>query len=126
MRSLILREGLPGKRALFIVLLVLIAFSGGCVVYEPVPYTAYHGSSYERVWNAALGAAEDAGVRITSAARSTGVIRGVASTTEATITVMTQADGRIRVEFSSKGPRGEDAALNERLTRYYNMRMGRI
>ena len=47
---------------------------GGCVVYEPVyvPSSSY-GSSYDRVWDSALGAAEDAGVKITSADRTTGI-----------------------------------------------------
>jgi hypothetical protein len=125
MRAPMLRNGLPGTGALFILMVVLAALLGGCVVYEPVPTPAYYGSSYDRVWNSALGAAEDAGVKITSADRTTGIIRGVTSSADVTISVTTQADGKNRVEFSSKGPKGRDADLNDRFTRFYNTRMGR-
>jgi hypothetical protein len=111
---------------LITLMVVLTALWGGCVVYEPVyvPSSSY-GSSYDRVWNSALGAAEDAGIKITSTDRGTGTIRGVTSSSEVTILVISQADGKTRVEFSSKGPKGADAGLNERFTSYYNSRMGR-
>ena len=47
------------------------------------------------------------------------------TSTDVTISVTTLSDGRIRVEFTSKGPKGQDADLNNRLTRAYNRRMGR-
>ena len=115
-----------GAGVTFILMLVFTALLSGCVVYEPVPAPAYYGSSYDRVWNSALGAAEDAGVKITSADRTTGIIRGVTSSSDVTISVTTQADGKIRVEFNTKGPKGQDADLNDRLTRFYNGRMGRM
>ena len=117
---------LSGAGASSILMFVLAVLLSGCVVYEPVPVPAYYGSSYDRVWDSALGAAEDAGVKITSADRTTGIIRGVTGSTDVTISVTTQADGRIRVAFSSKGSTGEDADLNDRFTRYYNRRMGRM
>jgi len=112
--------------SLLTLLVVVTALVGGCVVYEPVyvPSSSY-GSSYDRVWNSALGAAEDAGVKVTSADRTTGIIRGVTNSADVTISVITQADGRTRVEFSSKGPKGQDPDLNERFTSFYNRRMGR-
>ena len=115
-----------GTRALLVLLVLLTALVGGCVVYEPmyVPSSSY-GSSYDRVWDSALGAAEDAGVKITSADRSRGIIQGVTGSSDVTVLVISQADGRTRVEFSSKGPKGADADLNERFTSYYNRRMGR-
>jgi len=126
-----MRESMMGNRhrtprPLLALLVVLTALVGGCVVYEPVPVpSSSYGSSYDRVWNSALGAAEDAGVKITSADRATGTIRGVTSSSDVTILVISQADGKTRVEFSSKGPKGADAGLNERFTSYYNRRMGR-
>ena len=98
----------------------------GCVVYEAVyvPSSSY-SSSYDRVWDSALGAAGDAGVKITSADRTTGIIRGVTSSSDVTISVISQADGKTRVEFTSKGPKGHDPDLNDRFTSYYNRRMGR-
>lgn len=117
------RHWAPGLLAALLV--VLTALVGGCVVYEPVyvPASPY-GSSYDRVWNSALGAAEDAGIRITSSDRATGTIRGITSSSDVTILVISQADGRTRVEFSSKGPKGADGDLNERFTGFYNRRMG--
>lgn len=114
-----------GAGALLTLVVVLTALVGGCVVYEPVLMPPDPGSSYDRVWNSALGAAEDAGVKITSADRTTGTIRGVTTSSDVTISVISQADGRTRVEFSSKGPKGQDPDLNDRFTSYYNRRMGR-
>ena len=110
-----------------ILLFGLTLFLAGCVVYEPVPTPAHYGpSAYDRSWDSALGAVEDAGVKITSADRALGMIRGVTGSTDVMISVRTQADGRIRVEFNSKGPKGEDAEVNDKLIRSYNRRMGRM
>ena len=115
-----------GKGCLLTLMVVLPVLVGGCVVYEPVPVPASsYGSSYDRVWDSALGAAEDAGVKITSADRTRGIIRGNTTSAEVTISVISQADGKTRVEFSSKGPKGQDPDLNDRFTRFYNRRMGR-
>jgi hypothetical protein len=115
-----------GARAGLILMVVLTLFWSGCVVYQPVPAPVYYGSSYDRVWEAALGAAGDAGVRVTSADRNTGIIQGFTDSASVTISVATLADGKVRVEFSSKGPKGADPDLNGRFTRFYNMRMGRM
>jgi hypothetical protein len=125
MRALMQGQRGSGAGVLLALMVVLTALWGGCVVYEPVPVPSSYGSSYDRVWNSALGAAEDAGVKITSADRATGTIRGLTSSSDVTILVISQADGRTRVEFSSKGPKGADAGLNERFTSFYNRRMGR-
>jgi hypothetical protein len=125
MRTLVLRNRCSGGGALLTLLVVLTALVAGCVVYEPVTVPAYSGSSYDRVWNSAMGAAEDAGVKITSTDRTTGIIRGVTNSADVTISVISQADGRTRVEFSSKGPKGQDPDLSERFTSFYNRRMGR-
>jgi hypothetical protein len=118
-------QKLSGKEAWCLILFVLAAFVGGCASYEPVPVPASYGPSYDRVWESALGAAQDAGVRIFSSDRTTGRIQGIADSTDVTISVMRQADGNIRVEFNTRGPKGEDADLNQRLTSFYNRRMGR-
>jgi hypothetical protein len=120
MSASILGHKSSGAKPWFILLFVLIVFFGGCVVYEPVPAPAYHGSTFNRAWDSALGAAEDAGVKIISADRNTGLIRGVTSSAEVTISVTTQADGNIRVAFSNKG----ESDLNDRLAGFYNRRMG--
>jgi hypothetical protein len=95
----------------------------GCVVYEPVP--APPPSTFDRSWSAALGAAQDEGVRITSEDRVSGVIRGFRDEQEVTINIRTQADGSVRVEMSARGAKGSDPALAGRISRAYDRRMGR-
>ena len=105
----------------FIVICAFAAFAG--CVYQPV--TTYSPSSFDRSWNAALGAAQDEGVRITSEDRSNGVIRGFRDEQEVTINIRSQADGSVRVEMSARGPRGADPGLADRISRAYDRRMGR-
>jgi len=97
----------------------------GCVVYQPVPANAPAVSDFDRSWNAALAAAQDVGVRILSEDRANGVITGATDTRDVTITVSTQADGRVRVEFSARGPQGGDTNLARDISRAYDRRMGR-
>ena len=91
MSASMLGHRLSGAGVSFILMFVLTVLLSACVVYEPVPTPAYYGSSYDRVWDSALGAAEDAGVKITSADKPTGIIRGVTGSTDVTISVTTQA-----------------------------------
>ena len=95
----------------------------GCTTYEPPP--APPPSAFDRAWNAALGAAQDEGVRVTSADRVTGVIRGYRDQQEVTMNLQTQADGSVRVEMSARGPKGSDPGLAGRISRAYDRRMGR-
>jgi hypothetical protein len=104
---------------------VVSIIATGCVVYEPVPAYAPAASSFDRSWNAALGAAQDVGIRIQSEDRARGVITGSNDSREVAIMVMTQADGRVRVEFSARGPQGGDANLAGDISRAYDRRMGR-
>jgi hypothetical protein len=96
-----------------------------CEVHEPVPTYVPPPSTFDRAWNAALGAAQDEGVRIIFEDRSNGVITGSRGDQDVTISVRTQADGSVRVELSAKGPQGSDQVLAERLSRAYDRRMGR-
>src|SRR5512135_3249041 len=104
-----------GKPTLGISVMLALIILAGCYVYGPVPPPApvysYGPSAYERSWNAALAAMEDAGDRIVSAERSSGIMRGTRDSVEATVTVRTQADGRVRVEFNTRGPSGQDPYL---------------
>jgi len=72
-----------------------------------------------------LDAMEDAGVRIVSADRNSGIIRGSRDAADATVTVRTQADGRVRVEINARGPSGQDPSLADRIYQAYERRMGR-
>ena len=96
----------------------------GCTVYEPVPAYA-PANSFERSWTAAVGAAQDVGIRIASEDRARGVITGANDSRDVTITVVTQADGRVRVEISARGPQGGNANLANDISRAYDRRMGR-
>jgi hypothetical protein len=113
---------LPGGVAMLTAVCMLLS---SCVVYEPVPTSVPAPSKFDRAWNAALGAAQDEGVRITFEDRSNGVITGSRGDQDVTISVRTQADGSVRVELSARGPTGSDPGLTERISRAYDRRMGR-
>jgi hypothetical protein len=103
----------------------LLAMVPGCVVYEPVPAYVPAPSAFDRSWSAAIAAAQDEGVRITSEDRVNGVITGSRGDQVVTINVRTQADGRVRVEFSARGPKGSEPGLATRISQAYDRRMGR-
>jgi hypothetical protein len=108
--------------------IALIIVSGcvlaACTTYETPPPPP-PPSPFDRAWNAALGAAQDEGVRVTSADRGSGVIRGTRDQQEVTMNLQTQADGSVRVEMSARGPKGADPGLATRISRAYDRRMGR-
>jgi hypothetical protein len=108
-----------------ILITALLATAPGCTVYEPVPAYVPSPSSFDRSWSAAIAAAQDEGVRITSEDRSNGVITGSRGEQSVTINVRTQADGRVRVEFSARGPKGSEPGLASRVSQAYDRRMGR-
>lgn len=110
--------------------LVVAALGGamglaGCVVYDPYPYAYAGPSAYERSWSAAVGALRDQGVQIGREDRSTGQIEGVRGPLTVRALVITQADGRIRVEFNTGGDLSADPGLSDRVSRSYDARMGR-
>jgi len=98
-----------------------VVLASACVVYSPVP--AYP-STYDRAWNAALGALDDAGVRVASADAATGVIRGARGDIDVSVTVARLADGRTKVQFDSKDTQ-RDPTLADRFSQAYERRMGR-
>jgi len=98
----------------------------GCYAY-PYPYgypppAGYPAgpSIYDRSWTALSGALRDEGVQVSREDRATGVIEGQRGGTPVRAQVMTQADGRVRVEYNTSDP-----ALAERISRAYESRMGR-
>jgi hypothetical protein len=120
------RAGLAGFG---ITILLAAALLNGCYVYGPPypPEPAYYAStSFGRSWNAALDAMEDVGARIVSADQNTGIIRGTRDGIDATITVRAQADGRVRVGFSSRSPSGQETGLTNQIYQAYERRMGRM
>ena len=109
--------------------ITLIVFSlaalAGCAATEPAPVAVPVPSAFDRSWSAAVLAAQDEGVRITSEDRGSGVIRGFRNEQEVTINLRNQADSSVRVEISARGPKGSDPGLAGRLSRAYDRRMGR-
>jgi hypothetical protein len=104
-------------------LLVIAAALAGCVAYYPVPGPG--PSTFDRAWDAALGAATDNGVAVSVADRGTGRIRGSRGAAAASINLLTQADGSVRVEINATGPGQSGAVLTDQLTAAYHRRMGR-
>jgi hypothetical protein len=111
------------RRWVAVMVVSTFATFAGCATYEPPPTPP--PSPFDRAWNAALGAAQDEGVRVTSADRVSGVIKGYRDQQEVTINLQTQADGNVRVEMSARGPKGSDSGLTGRISRAYDRRMGR-
>lgn len=111
------------SRIVLAALLTIAGVSGGCVYYEPYPYGV--ASTYDRSWNAALGAMRDQGLQITREDRGAGVIEGRRGALRVKANVVTQADGRIRVEFNTGGELQQDPGLSDRISRSYDARMGR-
>ena len=101
------------------------ALLGGCVVYEPVPAGYSRPASFDRSWNAAVGAMREQGVTIAEEDRAAGVVRGSRGGINVTGTVRPQADGSVRVQFDTSGATGSDPTLIDRITRSYQAYMGR-
>jgi hypothetical protein len=106
-------------------LVIATALVGGCVVYEPVPVGYGRTASFDRSWNAAVGAMRDQGVTVTQEDRVAGVVRGTRGGINVTGSVQPQADGSVRVQFDTSGATSSDPTLIDRITRSYNARMGR-
>jgi hypothetical protein len=115
-----------GSRRCAAALCLAAALLGGCVYYPPAPYPAPLGalpSTFDRAYDAALGALSDQGLRITTQDRASGSIVGVRGAATVTASVRPQADGTTRVEFNTSGD--ADAGLSQRVLASYNARMGR-
>jgi len=97
----------------------------GCVEPEPEPQPVMSSPSFDRSWNAALGAATDVGVQINSADRAGGRITGSKDGGQVTIDVLRQADGTLRVAFEAPGSSETNPKLSDRWLSAYQRRMGR-
>jgi hypothetical protein len=105
----------------------MVVLLAGCTVYQvgPATYAPTPPTTFDRSWSAAAGALEDQGVQITSEDRASGVIRGRRGGIDVTANVRSQADGSVRVEFNTGGATGQDPQLINRISRSYDIRMGR-
>ena len=118
---------MTAARTALLALALVATTIAGCVAY-PYPYPYPYGTapaSFDQSWAAAIGAFEDQGVRVTSADRATGVVRGTRDAIDIAATVRTQSDGSVRVEFNTTGATTRDPTLIDRVSRSYDRRMGR-
>ncbi len=106
------------------VVAALMPMLSACVVYEPYPYY-YPQSQYDSVWDNAIRAAEEVGIAISVIERDRGMIVGKKGPVDVTIAVQTQADGRIRVHMSARGPEGAEPNLTQNFYQTYQRYMGR-
>jgi len=105
-------------RALLLALTVALA---GCTYYVAPGAPA----SFDRSWDAAVAALRDQGLDIVSADRAAGVATGRRGQVDVTARVGSQPDGSVRVEFHTPGSGAPDRDLMERVSRSYDIRMGR-
>ncbi|HKE82420.1 MAG TPA: hypothetical protein VKB50_01630 [Vicinamibacterales bacterium] len=92
----------------------------------PVPAPRSMQERFEQSWQAARGAASDAGVRVSQEDRPSGTLRGAQGSSNVVITVIPQADQTIQVGISvSGGTSSQDENLRQRLNSAYQRRMGR-
>ena len=106
---------------------VLLSLLGGCYVYDPY-YPYPHQApppKFDQAWAATLGAFVDQGVEIQQQDKANGVVTGRRGGVNINARLVTQADGRVRVEINAGGNLSEDPGLPDRVSRSYDARMGR-
>jgi hypothetical protein len=112
-----------------ITLFLLSVLLGGCYYYAGPPPGVVapppSPSSYDIVWDNALRAAEEIGIRITSVDNGAGIIYGKRGSTDVKVVVARQNDGRTRVELDMKGQKQETQALANDFFGAYDRYMGR-
>ena len=109
------------------VLVATSALIAGCVIAPPPSYPIIVSAppSFDRSWDAALGAAQDAGVQVTLADRTGGLITGTKAGAAVTIELRRLSDNSLQVRFSAPDSKEINPKLDERLLSAYNRRMGR-
>src|SRR6478735_12277040 len=94
----------------------------GCY-YGPYPYYPYYGyrpttitspANFDKSWDAAVGAAADAGVLVQRADREIGRITGTKGGAAVTIDVKPQADKSLHVIFTAPDATETNPTLGER------------
>jgi hypothetical protein len=108
-----------------LVVAAVAAMLSACTYYVPPPgYYPGAPANFDRSFGAASGAMRDQGLAITVEDRTAGTIVGsVGGGGTVTASVRTQADGSVRVQFDSQGV--PDRTLIDRISRGYDVRMGR-
>jgi hypothetical protein len=102
-----------------------LAGLGGCVVAPYPTAVPVAPSTFDRSFDAALGAMTGQGMSISRQDRGAGVIVGSRGAVALTATVRPQADGTTRVAFDQTGSPSQDPNLVQRVVADYNRLMGR-
>ena len=89
------------------------------------PITASTPPSFDRSWDAALGAAGDAGIQVSNADRASGRITGNKGGAAVTIELRPQADNSLKVSFDAPASKETNPTLGDRWLAAYQRRMGR-
>lgn len=109
------------KSAAGLLLASVLMTCAGCA---PSPAPVRGAEKYDRAFDAAVGAAKEVGVEVSSADRAAGRISGTKAGAEVSIWLQWQPSGSTKVEFNA--PRStEDPKLSEVWLAAYNRRMGR-
>ena len=111
-------------RAATLGLLAAFAALPGCVYY-PASYGYAVPASFDRSWDAAVGALADNGLAIVAQNRDAGTVTGRRGGIDVIANVRSQSDGSVRVEFTARGSVNEDPGLVDRVSAAYDRRMGR-
>jgi hypothetical protein len=112
---------------LFLLLFSVCAQLVGCYYIGPGPVAVAPASStsYDFVWDNALGAAEEAGIQITLVDNRAGMIYGKRGSTDVKVVIIRQYDGRTRVELDMKGQQEQTQVLADDFFRAYDRYMER-
>ena len=113
------------RAALTLGAMAFVAVGLPACYYYPTPYGYAVPASFDRSWEAAVGALADNGLAITSQDRDSGAVSGRRGAIDVVANVRSQSDGSVRVEFTARGDVRQDPGLVERVSAAYDRRMGR-
>jgi hypothetical protein len=103
----------------------LLPLAGCFSTPSSYPETVVVKPSFDRSFDAALAAAADVGVQVSSADRAAGRITGSKAGAAVTIDVLRQPDGQLRVAFNAPDSTESNPKLSDRWLSAYQRRMGR-
>lgn len=105
-----------------LILSLMVLLLTACTYNQTAPPTI---NKFDQAWSAANGALVDQGVNITNQNRGTGFVQGSIDGAEVKITLFSQANGGVRVEFDTSGTTKHARSNIEQIASSYNRRMGR-
>ena len=103
----------------------LLALAPAACYYGPYPYATTVPASFDRSYNAVIGAMVDNGLSILMEDRPAGRVVGRRGGIDMTGSVISQPDGSVRVEFSARSSSAVEPGVVDRVSASYQRRMGR-